>query len=199
MAEADLSTKTPVIDALINRNSTPPRLMGDTPASRADIERMLAAAVSAPDHGAVRPWRFHIISGAAREKLGELFADALLEREPFAPTAAIEKEKGRPLRAPLIIAVCAKVDPSRAPKVPVVEQVVATAAAMEHLVLAANELGYGAIVLTGRNAHDPMVRRAFGLEGEDELVGFVYIGDTAGPAPAKPRPDPSEFTSEWSG
>ena len=198
MAEADPRETNSLLDGLINRNSTPPRLMGDTPPSRADVDRMLAAACSAPDHGAVRPWRFHIIEGEARNKLGELFGKALLERDPFAPSAAIEKEQGRPLRAPLIIAVCAKVDPSRAPKVPVVEQVVAAAAAMEHLVLAANAMGYGAIVLTGKNAHDPVVRKAFDLEGEDELLGFVYIGEMAEPAPAKERPDPAEFTSTWS-
>ncbi len=188
-----------VLDALIQRSSTPPRLMGDEAPSHAEIERMLKAAVTAPDHGAVRPWRFHIIKGNAREKLGDLFSAALLDREPFAPPSAIEKEKNRPLRAPLIIAVCAKVDPSRAPKVPVVEQIVAAAGAMEHLVLAAQALGYGAIVLTGRNAYAGRVRAAFGLEREDELLGFVYIGKSADPAPVKPRQDAADFTSEWNG
>ncbi|MBS28741.1 MAG: nitroreductase [Alphaproteobacteria bacterium] len=198
MAEADPHNTNVMLDGLINRNSTPPRLMvGGTPPPRADVERMLAAACSAPDHGAVRPWRFHIIEGEARNKLGDLFGKALLERDPFAPSAAIEKEQGRPLRAPMIIAVCAKVDPSRAPKVPVIEQVVAAAAAMEHLVLAAQAMGYGAIVLTGRNAHDPLVRAAFDLADEDELVGFVYLGSTDEPPLAKDRPDPAEFTSDW--
>ena len=186
------------MDGLINRNSTPPRLFDGRVLPRADINRMLEAAVTAPDHGLVRPWRFHIVEGDARNKLGELFAKALLEREPFAPTSAIEKEKGRPLRAPVIVAVGAKVDSSRAPKVPVVEQVVAAAAAMEHLVIAAQSMGYGAIVLTGRNAHDPMVRKAFDLEGQDELLGFVYLGCINEPTPAKERPDPAEFTSVWS-
>ena len=197
MAEADQPQTNAVLDGLIHRASTPPRLFDGGEPARADIDRMLAAAMSAPDHGVVRPWRFHIIEGDARHKLGELFAKALLEREPFAPTAAIEKERGRPLRAPVIIAVCAKVDPSRAPKVPVVEQIVATAAAMEHLVIAAQSMGYGAIVLTGRNAHDPMVRKAFGLAGEDELLGFVYLGCISRPAPAKERPDAAAFTSVW--
>ncbi|MBO23272.1 MAG: nitroreductase [Rhodospirillaceae bacterium] len=197
MAEVDTRKTNAVLDGLISRNSTPPRLFdGDEPV-RADIEQMLAAAMSAPDHGLVRPWRFHIIEGDARHKLGELFADALLGREPFAPTAAIEKEKARPLRAPTIIAVCAKVDPSRAPKVPVVEQIVATAAAMEHIVIAAQSMGYGAIVLTGRNAHDPVVRKAFGLDGQDELLGFVYIGCIKEPTPPKERPNAAEFTSVW--
>lgn len=197
MAEADQPKSNPVLDGLINRNSTPPRLFDGGEAPRADIDRMLEAAMSAPDHGFVRPWRFHIVEGDARNKLGELFADALLERDPFAPTAAIEKEKGRPLRAPTIIAVCAKVDTTRAPKVPVVEQIVATAAAMEHLVIAAQSMGYGAIVLTGRNAHDPKVRKAFDLSGEDELLGFVYIGCISEPTPPKERPDAVEFTSMW--
>jgi len=200
MAEADNPmSRHPILDALIQRSSTPPRLMGDVAPSRAEIDQMLTAAVTAPDHGAVRPWRFHIIEGDARMKLGDLFAASLLDREHFAPSAAIDKEKNRPLRAPLIIAVCAKVDPSRAPKVPVVEQIVAAAGAMEHLVLAAPAMGYGAIVLTGRNAHSGKVRAAFGLDSEDELLGFVYIGKSDEPAPVKPRPDAADFTSEWTG
>jgi nitroreductase len=194
MAEADRLETNAVLDGLINRNSTPPRLFDGRVPPRVDINRMLDAAMSAPDHGFVRPWRFHIVEGDARDKLGSLFADALLERDAFAPTAAIEKEKGRPLRAPTIVTVCAKVDPSRAPKVPVIEQIVAAAAAMEHLVLAAQAMGYGAIVLTGRNAHAPMVRKAF----DDELLGFVYIGCISEPTPAKKRPDAAEFTSVWS-
>ncbi len=199
MAEADTSAVSPVLDALINRASMPPRLFSDAAPARADIERMLEAAMSAPDHGAVHPWRFHLIEGEARNKLGDLFAEVLLDRDPFAPTAAIEKAKARPLRAPLIITVCAKVDPSRAPKIPVVEQVVTAAAAMEHLVIAAQAMGYGAIILTGPNAHAAKVRAAFGLDREDELLGFVYIGCADEPAPAKERPNAAEYTSEWNG
>jgi hypothetical protein len=53
-------------------------------------------------------------------------------------------------------------------------------------------------VLTGRNAHDPMVRRAFDLAGEDELLGFVYIGCISEPTPAKERPNAADFTNVWS-
>jgi len=199
MAEADTSNVSPVVDALINRSSMPPRLFSDAAPARADVERMLDAAMSAPDHGAVHPWRFHIIEGEARNRLGDLFAEVLLDRDPFAPTAAIEKAKARPLRAPLIITVCAKVDPSRAPKIPVVEQVVTAAAAMEHLVIAAQAMGYGAIILTGPNARAGKVRAAFGLDREDELLGFVYIGCADERAPAKERPNAADYTSEWNG
>ena len=199
MAEADPMTQSPVLDALINRASMPPRLLNDKVPPRADIDKMLAAAMSAPDHGAVHPWRFHVIEGEARNRLGDLFAEVLLDNDPFAPTAAIEKAKARPLRAPVIITVCAKVDPSRAPKIPVVEQVVTAAAAMEHLVIAAQAMGYGAIILTGPNAHAGKVRAAFGLDREDELLGFVYIGCGDEPAPPKERPDARDYTNDWTG
>lgn len=199
MAEADTPTRSPVLEALLNRASMPPRLFSEEVPPRADIEMMLAAAMSAPDHGAVRPWRFHIVEGEARYKLGELFAEVLLDNDPFAPTSAIEKAKSRPLRAPVIVTVCAKVDPSRAPKIPVTEQVVTAAAAMEHLVLAAQAMGYGAIILTGPNAQAGKVRSAFGLNRDDELLGFVYIGCADEPAPPKERPDARDFTSDWTG
>ncbi|HCP01316.1 MAG: nitroreductase [Alphaproteobacteria bacterium] len=197
MADANRQTSNAVLDGLISRSSTPPRLFDGVSPKRSDIDRMLEAAMSAPDHGMVRPWRFHIIEGDARYKLGEVFAQALLVRDPVAPTGAVDKERRRPLRAPTIIAVCAKVDPSRAPKVPVVEQIVATAAAMEHLVIAAQSMGYGAIVLTGRNAHDGVVRKAFDLVDQDELLGFVYLGCIDGPRPTKERPDANKYTSVW--
>ncbi|MDE0780974.1 MAG: nitroreductase [Alphaproteobacteria bacterium] len=199
MAEADINAGSPVLDALINRASMPPRLFSDAAPARADVEQMLKAAMSAPDHGAVRPWRFHLIEGEARNRLGNLFAEVLLDRDPFATTTAIEKAKARPLRAPLIITVCAKVDPSRASKIPIVEQVVTVGIAMEHLVIAAQAMGYGAIILTGSNAYAGKVRSAFGLDREDELLGFVYIGCADEPAPAKERPDAAEYTSEWNG
>ena len=195
IAERDAATL--LLDGLINRNSVPPKLFDATMPARADIDTMLAAAVTAPDHGMIRPWRFHVIAGSARDRLSELFAEAARRREPEAGEAAIEKERGRPYRAPLIIAVCAKVDLTRTEKVPVVEQVVSAASAMQHLVLAAGALGYGAIVLTGKNAHDPHVKSAFGLGPRDEIVGFVYIGRPVGPVPVKPRPDPGDLTTVW--
>ena len=76
--------------------------------------------------------------------------------------------------------------------------VIAVTGTFVGLVLAAQAMGYGAIVLTGRNAHDPMVRKAFDLSGEDELLGFVYIGCISEPTPAKERPNASDFTNVWS-
>ena len=184
-------------DGLLTRQSVPPRLVAGPAPSQADIDDMLAAAVCAPDHGAIRPWRFHVIQGNALNRLGDVFVAALKLREPDAPWETIEKEQSRPLRAPLIIAACAKIDQSRVDKIPAVEQIVAVAAACQNILLAAHDKGYGAMMLTGENARDPHVKAAFGLEDTDEIVGFIYIGTPSGPVFEKERPDPAAFTTVW--
>ncbi len=186
-----------LMDGLLSRNSVPPRLVDDSVPPQADIFDILAAAVRAPDHGAVRPWRFHVIAGAARERLGDVFVEALQQREPDVSVDAIEKERNRPLRAPLIIAVCAVVDPSRGEKVPVAEQLSSTASACQNILLAAHAKGYGAIWLTGKNTRDAHVKAAFGLSNDDSIVGFMYIGTPTGPVTQKTRPDARDFTTVW--
>ncbi len=184
-------------DGLLGRQSVPPRLVDGPAPPQADIDDMLAAAMRAPDHGAIRPWRFHVIQGEALRRLGDVFVEALLKREPDAPRETIEKEQSRPLRAPLIIAACAKIDQTRADKIPAVEQIVSVAAACQNILLAAHGKGYGAMMLTGVNARDPHVKAAFGLDAADEIVSFIYIGTPSGPAFEKERPDPTDFTTIW--
>jgi len=187
-----------VMQALLDRKSTPPRLMIDDGPSPADIREILAAAVTAPDHGAVRPWRFVLIEGDDRARLGEVFAEALAKRDPAATPEAMERERGRPLRAPVVIAVLARVVHDR-PNVPPVEQIVATACAAQNMLLAAQAQGFGAIMLTGKNAQDPHVKGFFGLEPADEIVTFLYIGKADGPQPEKPRPEPADFIEPFGG
>lgn len=184
------------MQALLARKSTPPRLMTDDGPSAADVGDILAAAMTAPDHGAVRPWRFVLIEGADRVRLGQVFAEALQARNPDAGQEAIDIELARPLRAPTIIAVMARVTPNH-PKAPWVEQIVATACAAQNMLLAAEAKGFGAILLTGKHAQDPLVKRFFKLADADELVAFLYLGRPDGPQPEKDRPDPQQFVEPF--
>ena len=183
---------------LLRRQSIPPRLMGEPAPNANDVHDMLAAAVCAPDHGAIRPWRFHIIQGKSRLKLGKVFAEALKIRDPKATHESINKEENRPLRAPLVIAVCAKIDVSRLDKIPAVEQIVSVGAACQNILLSAYDKGYGAIILTGVNARDSYVKSEFGLEEIDEIVGFIYIGTNSNSITfEKNRPSYSDYMTEW--
>ncbi|MBT5110892.1 MAG: nitroreductase [Rhodospirillaceae bacterium] len=184
------------IEALMSRTSVPPKLLLDPAPDGEALDEILATAMRAPDHGALQPWRFHIVRGAAREKLGALFVEAMLKHTPDADEEAIAKEQGRPLRSPLVVVACTKVSHEKA-NVPKVEQIVATAAAVQNMMNAAHARGFGSFLATGKNARDPHIKSAFGLSEDDEIIGFVYFGTPRRAMSEKPRPDSSEFVSEW--
>jgi nitroreductase len=186
------------LEAVLTRQSVPPAFLREPAPDDAALERILAAGASAPDHGRLRPWRFIVIRGPARVRLGEVFAQALLQRQPDAPEAALEQERARPMRAPLLIAVAAKVDPQH-PKIPEIEQILSTAAAAQNILIAAHAQGFGAKWLTGANAYDGHVRNALGLAPDDRLIGFIHIGTVDGSPPAVPHADPREHIVEWQG
>src|SRR5215470_4683700 len=75
-----------------------------------ELHSILSAAMRAPDHGRLRPWRFVVVRGDGRRRLGALMAEAYRRRWPDATPAQVEKEASKPLRAPLVVVVAAKVN-----------------------------------------------------------------------------------------
>jgi len=138
------------------------------------IEKLLSAAVQAPNHYKVRPWRFAVMTGAARARLGEVMANSLKNEHPEYPSAAFDKELSKPLRSPVLIAV--GVDKPSEKKVIELENICATAAAVENLLLAAHAEGLGAKWRTGSPARDSKVKQFLGFESDQHLIGFIYIG-----------------------
>lgn len=185
-----------VLQALTTRQSTHPRLVSEPAPSEADLDTIFRAAMAAPDHGALRPWRFLVIEGAGLSKLGSLFAEAHHQREPDATEEALKSSEAKALRAPMIIAVYAHLRDT--PKVPHEEQVIACGCAMQLMLLAAEALGYGATILTGLNMHSEAVHEGLGLASNERLVGLIYIGTPQSEQRRqKPRPEPSEFVRRW--
>ncbi len=163
----------------------------------AALAKMLAAAVAAPDHGRLRPWRFIAVRGEALRRLGEVMAAALKAREPGAPEALLAKEREKPLRAPLVLVAAAKILPNH--KIPVIEQTIAVGAAVQNLIVAAHALGWGTMWKTGAPAYDARVKRALGLDAADAIIGFLYLGTPVGEVMAGSRPAPESFLVEWRG
>ncbi|MFH1524192.1 MAG: nitroreductase [Chloroflexota bacterium] len=156
------------------------------PIPRQVIEKLLHAAVQAPNHYKVRPWRFVVITGKSREKLGEVMAQSIKEKTPDLPELALDKERTKPLRSPVLIAV--GVDKPSDPRVLEIENVCAAAAAVENLLLAAHAEGLGAKWRTGPAASDPKVKKFLGLEPEQHLIGFIYLGYPEPSSPSADRP-----------
>ena len=181
------------INALLNRSSAK-RTVEPAP-SPEHLAVMLRAAAQAPDHGRLQPWRFITVQGDARLELGRICAEALAERDPSASPAALEREAQKLTRAPLVIVVACH--PTDNGKVPIVEQLISAGAAAQNILVAAYELGYGAIWRTGAPAYDREVHAALGLGPADTIVGFVYVGTLEAPLPGRTQVDPAPFVTEW--
>jgi len=153
---------------------------------RALIEKLLSAAVQAPNHYKVRPWRFVVLTGNARSKLGDVMAASLRDRHPEFPQEAFDKSRALPLRAPVVIAV--GVDKSTEEKVLEIENVVAVATACQNLLLAAEAEGLAVKWRTGEWAQDLMVKEFLGFSGDQHLIAFLYMGYPEFMAEHEPRP-----------
>jgi nitroreductase len=137
-------------------------------------EILLRAGARAPDHGRLRPWRFLIVRGEARELLGDVMAEALRASKPDTPSEALDRERRKPLRAPALLVVA--VVPVPHSGVPEIEQILAGGAAAQNILLAAHALGLGAIWRTGAPAYNGDVARALGLPARGRIVAFIYLG-----------------------
>ncbi|MCW2292161.1 nitroreductase [Pseudomonas sp. BIGb0408] len=183
------------LDALINRVSAP-RLIDPAPTAE-QREQLFRAALRAPDHGQLRPWRFLTVEGDARHALGELFAEAIAGKYPDADEEALTKARNMPLRAPLLIVVIARTQEH--PKVPAQEQVLAAGCAAHGILLAAYAQGIGAVWRTGELSHDPLVDAGLGLAGNEQVIGYLYLGTPQRELRAVPQVDTGEFVSTWMG
>jgi nitroreductase len=181
------------IEALLRRYS--PRALKEPAPDDAALALILESATRAPDHGRLRPWRFVVIKSEARAQFGELLADHLRRTKASVSDEALERERLKAFRAPLIVAVAAIVTPDG--KIPAIEQVLSAGSAAQNMLHAAFALGFNAVWKTGGAAYDDQVKVALGLESKDAIVGFLYVGtDDAGPG-SLPRPDWRNFVQDW--
>jgi nitroreductase len=162
-----------LFDAITTRSSAG-RLAAPGP-SPLELERLLQAAARAPDHGRLRPWRFIVLEGAARESFAAAAAAAKRVLSPAMTEEQMAAERDKVLRSPtLVVAGCA-VDRANT-KIPEIEQIIAVGAAVENLFLAAHALGYGVMWKTGAAAYDAGVKALLGLQPHDHIVAILHLG-----------------------
>lgn len=184
-----------VLDRLLDRVSI--SALAEPAPSGPVLDRILETALRAPDHGRLAPWRFVLIRGDARAVLAEVVAHALQARDPTATPPLIEKQRGKFLRAPLIVALGAHIQPDH--KVPEIEQLMSVAAGTMNLLNAFHAEGFGAIWVTGANASDPSVQAALGFEPPHRLAGFLFVGTPRDVPAVARRPALSDHVTEWTG
>ena len=168
--------------------------------TREQITQILEAATHAPNHHKVEPWRFFVVAGKARQELGDIMAESLASRLANTTSAqaqaVLEKERSKPLRAPVILVVVAE-HPTQ-PNVLEIENTAATAAAVQNMLLTAEEMGLACMWRTGDAAYDPKVKQWLAITPEDHIIAFVYVGYPGIPVPER-HPQPVEKKTNWIG
>ena len=182
------------LDALLNRVSAP-RLLDPAPTAE-QREVLFAAALRAPDHGQLRPYRFLTVEGEARNQLGEILAEAVQAQGGEVTQAALDKARAMPLRAPLVVVVIARLQDHF--KVPKSEQLITAGCAAHAIELAAFAQGIGAVWRTGELSYAPHVAKGLGLGEGEEVVAFLYLGTAQNELRTAPKVDSAEFVKAWS-
>ena len=185
--------RTQALNLLLTRHSPWP-LTAPAPTD-AELQPVFAAAMCAPDHGQLRPWRFVLIRGEARARLGEVFVQAARARDPHEDA---ERFRVKAQAAPLLIALVAQLRVGH--KVPESEQLLAVGSAAMNVLNALHLQGFGGFWSTGLNSYDANVHAGLGLAANERLLGFLYVGTPQNPDARPPvRAEAAAFVREWHG
>jgi nitroreductase len=181
------------MDAILTRRSVP-KTEGPGP-DKATILRLLDAAVRAPNHRLTQPWRFVVLTGLELQGLGEAWA-AGTERAGKDPAGISEKA----LRAPVVVAVIERPNVTDN-RVIEMEEHHAVGAAMQNFLLAAHDMGLGAMLRTGPAATMPEVTDFLELKDGEFVAGLIYLGHPLEGSYDRPmtRRKPAAELTEWRG
>lgn len=161
----------------IDTRSSAPRLLEPGPTS-AHLQRLFAAAQRAPDHGRLKPWRFILLENELRQKFAQAAAQARHLQVPTLSPEQLEGDRQKIIRSPCIVVIACTVRRDQV-KVPEIEQVIAVGAAAQNFVLAAHDLGYGAMWKTGPAAYDAGVKACLDLDPQDHIIAIMHLGARA--------------------
>ncbi len=178
---------------LLKTRASSPALREPAP-SQDQLDEMFKAALRAPDHGGLQPYRFLVVEGEGLDKLGELYLKAGLLSDPESDEAKQKKLRTMAFRAPMIIVAIASIQ--QHPKVPADEQLITAGCAAHAIVQSAYAQGLGAMWRSGPLAFDPVVKEALGCQENEQIVGFIYLG-TSPKVRVAAETDPAPFVGRW--
>jgi nitroreductase len=172
---------------------SPKRLIDPGPSPFQKLE-ILNAAGAAPDHGKITPWHFYEVSSKSRNLLGDLFADALIARDPGATLTQVDEARQKAFRGPLLLLATVNLN-SELDNIPEQEKIISAGCAIQNVLLMANALGFGSGLSSGKALYSQKMRELFLLKEKEQPLCFITIGTISTHKPNKDRPDASSYTS----
>ena len=177
------------IDNILNKVSA--RELAVPYPSKEEMETVYKAALRAPDHAWLRPSSFIEVKDDGLKKLSNIFKKYAQDKN-FTKDI-IKKYEQAPFRAPMILILVNTY--KEHPKVPAIEQKLSTAASAQNITLALNAMNYSSIWRTGKLAFNKDVQKELGLQDNQEILGYLYVGTEVGKKKNVPVHNLNEFIS----
>lgn len=181
--------------ALIHtRQTILPKRLGEPGPDAAQLQAILGAAASAPDHHELLPWRFVVVPAAARHRLAEAFAAALIERDASATPQQVDQAREKAHRSPLLLLAVVRLHDEDAEIEPH-ERIVSAGCAVQNMLLMAHAQGFGGALTSGKALQSAPLRALFGLHENEQALCFVNIGSVVKARPVRIRPRAAQYVS----
>lgn len=175
------------------RRSGKPRDMIAPGPDKAQLDRILSAAMRVPDHGKLAPWRFVVIDADRRDAFATMLQQAWRAEHSAADRPDVEAINQFARQAPVLVVVLST--PVEA-KIPIWEQQLSAGAACMMMLTAAHAEGFVGSWLTGWAAYSPLVAESLGYP-DAALAGFMFIGSPGAEISERPRPAHESIVSHW--
>ena len=177
------------IDFLGNRRSVTAKKMVRGKIKKDHLRQILSVGIRVPDHGALKPWRLVVITGAKRKQIDEeVIFPEFIKANPDASVENQSIEKARLQRADVVIAVISS--PVQHKSIPKWEMQLSAGAVCTTLLYAAQSLDYAAQWLTEWYSYNQKMLKTLGGEpGKEQIAGFIYIGEKINEPMERTRPN----------
>ena len=178
-----------------HRQTILPKRLAQPGPDPTQLDQIFRAAAAAPDHNERLPWRFVLIPASQRERLAEVFAASLRERDPLATADQLEQAREKAFRSPTLMLAVVDTGPP-GDEIPPPERYLSAGSAIQNMLLMATAQGFGSALTSGKAMESKGLRDLFALRDTERAVCFVSIGTASRRKPARARPEPDRFVTE---
>ena len=200
----------PISAYIHSRQNVSPKRLTDPGPNPDQLQAILESAAAAPDHGQLMPWRFVIVPVSQRAELGDVFAGALLDRDPSASMEQVGNAKEKAQRGPFLMLAISRLNrvgvrlaetrgrgaqhsESDATEIGDVERLVSLGCAIQNILLSAHASGFGAGLTSGQAMNSVRLRTLCGLSDDEQAVCWISIGSVSKSKPPRERPAVSAY------
>ena len=183
-------------DIISQRRTIKPQQMNGKLIEDDIVNQLLSLADWAPTHGRTEPWRFFVF---AQEKVKQFCTDhAAMHRAAHHEKSTddvFQKLSKMGDSASHVILVAMR--RGHLPKIPVIEEIAATAAAIQNILLGAQSLGIATYWGTGGSVLHNEMKDYVQLGEQDQVLGALYLGYADMPAKEGLRNIPMSEKVKW--